>query len=111
MRFCGILQKQEDTNDQEIRNATSGSPGHRSRYLPGDWPGRVKGPPARARPTSVGEAVQAMVLKAPGFTGRPLYLTPEFFANKPLDRLLRPGLTAEILHDDSLGRALDMLHE
>jgi transposase len=70
---------------------------------------RIVGPTERQ--VSVGEAVQAMVLNALGFTARPLYLTPEFFANKPLDRLLRPGLTAEMLNDDSLGRALDILHE
>lgn len=70
---------------------------------------RLVGPSERQ--VSVGEAVQAMVLNALGFTSRPLYLTPEFFANKPLDRLLRPGLTAEMLNDDSLGRALDILHE
>jgi len=70
---------------------------------------RIVGPTDRQ--VSVGEAVQAMVLNALGFVGRPLYLTPEFFANKPLDRLLRPGLTAEMLNDDSLGRALDILYE
>ncbi|MBC7251653.1 MAG: IS1634 family transposase [Anaerolineae bacterium] len=70
---------------------------------------RIVGPTERQ--VSVGEAVQAMVLNALGFTSRPLYLTPEFFAHKPLDRLLRPGLTAEMLNDDSLGRALDILHE
>ncbi len=70
---------------------------------------RIVGPTERQ--VSVGEAVQAMVLNALGFTARPLYLTPEFFTNKPLDRLLRPGLTAEMLNDDSLGRALDILHE
>jgi transposase len=63
------------------------------------------------RQVSVGEAVQAMVLNALGFVSRPLYLTPEFFTNKPLDRLLRSGLTAEMLNDDSLGRALDILYE
>ncbi len=70
---------------------------------------RLVGPTNRQ--VSVGEAVQAMVLNALGFVGRPLYLTPEFFANKPLDRLLRPGLTAEMLNDDSLGRALEILYE
>jgi len=70
---------------------------------------RIVGPTDRQ--VSVGEAVQAMVLNALGFVGRPLYLTPEFFANKPLDRLLRPGLTAAMLNDDSLGRALDILYE
>ncbi len=63
------------------------------------------------RKVSVGEAVQAMVLNALGFVGRALYLTPEFFDNKPVDLLIREGLTAEDLNDDSLGRALDMLYK
>ena len=62
------------------------------------------------RKVSVGEAVQAMVINALGFVGRPLYLTPEFFDNKPVDRLIRAGLEAEDLNDDSLGRALDQLY-
>jgi transposase len=63
------------------------------------------------RKVSVGEAVQAMVLNGLGFVGRPLYLTPEFFANKPVDLLIRDGLAAADLNEDSLGRALDRLHE
>jgi len=63
------------------------------------------------RKVSVGEAVQAMVLNALGFVGRALYLTPEFFSNKPIDILIREGLTAEDFNDDSLGRALDVLYE
>ncbi len=66
---------------------------------------------ATGRKVSVGEAVQAMVLNALGFVGRALYLTPEFFDNKPVDILIRAGLTAEDLNDDSLGRALDMLYK
>ncbi len=62
------------------------------------------------RKVSVGEAVQAMVLNALGFVESALYLTPEFFDNKPVDLLIREGLTAEDLNDDSLGRALDMLY-
>lgn len=63
------------------------------------------------RKVSVGEAVQAMVLNALGFVGRPLYLTPEFFSNKPVDLLIREGLTAEDFNDDSLGRGLDILYK
>jgi transposase len=63
------------------------------------------------RKVTVGEAVQAMVLNALGFTSRALYLTPEFFTNKPVDLLIRAGLQAEDLNDDSLGRALDRLYE
>lgn len=63
------------------------------------------------RKVTVGEAVQAVVLNALGFASRALYLTPQFFANKPMDLLLREGLQAEDLNDDSLGRALDCLYE
>lgn len=64
-----------------------------------------------ARKVSVGEAVQAMVLNALGFVGRPLYLTPEFFEHKPVDLLIGSHLEAADLNDDSLGRALDRLYE
>jgi len=63
------------------------------------------------RKVTVGEAVQAMVLNALGFASRALYLTPEFFANKPVDLLIRPGLQPADLNDDSLGRALDALYD
>jgi transposase len=41
--------------------------------------------PETGRTVSVGQAVQAMVLNGLGFVGRPLYLTPEFYQNKPVD--------------------------
>jgi Domain of unknown function (DUF4277) len=34
-----------------------------------------------------------------------------FYANKPVDPLIRPGLRAADLNDDSLGRALDALYD
>ena len=67
--------------------------------------------PAPARIVSHGEALQAMLLNALGFVSRPLYLTPEFFKNKPLDLLLRPGLLPEHLNDDALGRTLDAFYD
>jgi transposase len=66
---------------------------------------RIVGPTERK--VSVGQATQAMVLNALGFVGRALYLTPEFFANKPVELLIGEGITAADLNDDSLGRALD----
>lgn len=66
---------------------------------------------ATGRQVSVGQAVQAMVLNGLGFVGRALYLTPEFFRNKPVDLLIGEGVTAEMLNDDSLGDALDRLYE
>jgi transposase len=62
------------------------------------------------RKVSVGEVVQSMVLNGLGFVGRPLYLTPEFFSNKPIDLLISEDLEAADLNDDSLGRGLDRLY-
>ena len=59
------------------------------------------------RKVSIGQAVQAMVINGLGFVSRPLYLTPEYFHNKPVDLLIGEGLEAADLNDDSLGRALD----
>ena len=58
---------------------------------------------------TVGQAVMAMVLNALGFVGRPLYLTPEFFHNKPVDLLIHPDVKADHLNQHNLGRALDAL--
>ncbi len=58
---------------------------------------------------SLGQAVQAMVLNGLGFSNRRLYLVPQFFAHKPVERLIGPGITADDLNDDCLGRALDWL--
>ena len=51
-----------------------------------------------------------MVLNGLGWSLRQLYLVPQFFANKPLEHLLGPGITAEMLNDDCLGRTLDWLY-
>src|SRR5215510_10332036 len=59
---------------------------------------------------SVGTATVAMILIGLGFSNRRLYLVPQFFANKPVAHLLGPGITAEDLNDDCLGRALDWLY-
>jgi transposase len=58
---------------------------------------------------TLGQAVQAMVLNGLGFSNRRLYLIPQFFAHKPVERLIGPGITPEDLNDDCLGRALDWL--
>jgi transposase len=62
------------------------------------------------RQVSIGQAVKAMILNGLGFANRRLYLTPHFFENKPTERLIAPGVNAEHLHDDTLGKALDELH-
>ena len=43
-----------------------------------------------------GEAVAGMILNGLGFTHRPLSLTPQFFAQKPLDLLFHDGVEAEM---------------
>jgi transposase len=60
---------------------------------------------------SVGTATVAMILNGLGFSNRRLYLVSQFFATKPIEHLLGPGITAEQLHDDCLGRTLDWLHD
>jgi transposase len=63
-----------------------------------------------SRIVSLGQAVKAMVLNGLGFTQRALYLTPLFFQDKPVERLLGAGIAAEHLNDDVLGRALDQIY-
>jgi transposase len=58
---------------------------------------------------TVGNAVKAMVLNGLGFVNQQLDLVPRFFQNKPTHRLIAPGIAAQYLHDDALGRALDTL--
>ena len=57
-----------------------------------------------------GEAVAGMILNGLGFANRPLSLTPQFFANKPLDRLFREGIRAEMFNRFKLGRTLDEVY-
>jgi transposase len=59
---------------------------------------------------SVGTATVAMILNGLGFSNRRLYSVSQFFATKPVEHLLGPGITAEMLHDDCLGRTLDWLY-
>jgi transposase len=60
---------------------------------------------------SIGTATVAMILNGLGFSNRRLYLVSQFFATKPVEHLLGAGITAEMLHDDCLGRTLDWLHD
>jgi transposase len=66
--------------------------------------------PGNRQQVSVGTATVAMILNGLGFSNRQLYLVPQFFANKPIEHLLGPGVTAEMLNDDCLGRTLDWLY-
>src|ERR1700674_5423558 len=57
-----------------------------------------------------GEAVAGMILNGLGFANRPLSLTPQFFANNPLDLLFREGICAEMFSRFKLARTLDEAH-
>jgi transposase len=59
---------------------------------------------------SVGQAVKAMILNGLGFAQRTLYLTPQFFENKPVSRLIGTGIESQHLNDDTFGRALDRIY-
>jgi transposase len=59
---------------------------------------------------SVGTATVAMVLNGLGFANRRLYLVSQFFQTKPVAHLLGPGIMAEDLNDECLGRTLDWLY-
>ena len=60
---------------------------------------------------SYGQLVEAMILNGLGFVGRTLHMYPEYFADKPVERLLGEGVKAEHINDDALGRCLDQLYE
>ncbi len=60
---------------------------------------------------SHGTRVKAMVVNCLGFPNRTLYLTPQFFENKCIDRLLAEGVSASQVNDDALGRTLDALYK
>src|SRR5437660_12921617 len=52
---------------------------------------------------TAGEAVAGMILNGLGFSDRPLTLTPQFFANKPLDLLFHAGVRAEMFNGFKFG--------
>ena len=63
------------------------------------------------RYVSIGQAMKAMVINGLGFTQSPLYLTPHFFEDKPVERLIGANIKAEYLNDTTLGRAMDAIFE
>ena len=63
--------------------------------------------PAAQAMITPGEAVAGMILNGLGFAHRPLSLTPQFFARRPLDLLFREGVDAEMFNRFKLGRTLD----
>src|SRR4029434_4422502 len=67
--------------------------------------------PDRPEVLTPGEAMAGMMLNGLGFAHRPLSLTPQFFASKPLDLLLHDGIRAEMFNRFKLGRTLDHAYD
>jgi transposase len=63
--------------------------------------------PPTEKEVSHGTAVCAMILNGLGVVNQRVYLVSKFFRNKPVERLLGAGITADQLNDDTLGRTLD----
>ena len=74
-----------------------------------EWIDRVLPKDQEKQIVSYGQAVKAMILNGLGFNQRTLYLTPHFFQDKPVGRLLGPGIEARHLNDDLLGRTLEAI--
>ncbi len=66
--------------------------------------------PDKQEALTPGEAVAGMILNGLGFSNRPLSLTPQFFANTPLDLLLHEGVHADLFNRFQLGRTLDEVY-
>ena len=60
---------------------------------------------------STGMVLKAMILNGLGFSNRPLTLTPQFFANGPLESILSPGITAKHFNRHQIGRLLEGLFQ
>jgi len=60
---------------------------------------------------SHGDAVVSMILNGLGFSGMPLYMTPHYFEDKPVELLIGEGIEARHINDVALGRTLDKLYE
>ncbi len=58
-----------------------------------------------------GQRVKAMIINGLGFTQSPIYLTPNFFKNLPVEQLFTKGAKAEHFNDDALGRTLDAIYK
>jgi len=76
-----------------------------------EWMDRLLPKNQEKQIVSYGQAVKAMILNGLGFNQRTLYLTPHFFQDKPVGRLLGEGIEAQHLNDDLLGRTLDAIFQ
>ena len=59
----------------------------------------------------MGNTMVAMIINGLGFTGTPLYMTPQYFEDKPIAQLLGKDIEAKSINDIALGRTLDKIYE
>lgn len=60
---------------------------------------------------SNGTLLVAMILNGLGFVSRTLHMYPEYFSEKPTERLLGEGILPSHINEDVMGRFLDSLYE
>jgi len=60
---------------------------------------------------SSGQVVKALILNGLGMVSRPLYLFPQFWSDKAVEKLLGKGIKKEYLNDDKLGRVMDEIYQ
>jgi len=60
---------------------------------------------------SSGQVVKALIMNGLGMVSRPLYLFPQFWEDKALEKLLGKGIKKEYLNDDKLGRVMDEIYQ
>ena len=63
------------------------------------------------RHLTIGQVVKALIINGLGFTGRPMYLTSQFFTTKATEILIDEGVEASHINDNTIGRAMDTLYE
>ncbi len=60
---------------------------------------------------SAGKIVKAIIINGLGFVSKPLYLFPNCFDDKPVEKLLGNGIKSQYINDDKIGRVMDVLHD
>ena len=56
---------------------------------------------------TAGQIVKGIIINGLDFISKPLYLFPQFFANKPVEELLGEGIKAEEINEYKIGRVMD----
>jgi len=57
-----------------------------------------------------GQIVKAIILNGLGFISKPLYLFPQFFADKATEHLIGKGIFLEHLNEYKIGRVMDLIY-